>query len=143
MHASLMAIKPALSIMTLLLLSFFPLGCLGSKQDRAIAKVGKHMQRIHDAQYTYSLLKATSTETAVRMHKEVEGMRKQYDAITDTAAIKEPLRSFLERWAAAEQIEASLLDGKQDFMSAVTAFYMRGLVQRKEGGKTVFPARRP
>jgi len=129
--------------MTLLLLSIFPLGCLGNKQDRAIAKVGKHMQRIHDAQYTWSLRKATSAETAARMHNEVEGIRKQYDAITDTAAIKEALRSFLERWATAEQIEASLLDGKQDFMSAVTGFYMRGLVKRKEGGKTVFPARRP
>ncbi|MBL7982463.1 MAG: hypothetical protein JNL52_11725 [Flavobacteriales bacterium] len=58
----------------MLLLSFLPLGCLGSKQERAIAKVGKHMQRIHDAQYTYSLQKASSTETAARMHKEVEGI---------------------------------------------------------------------
>ena len=76
------------------------------------------------------------------MHKEVEGIRKQYDAITDTAAIKEPLRVFLELWDTAEQIEASPLDGKQVFMSAVTGFYMRGSVQLKEGGTTVFPARR-
>ena len=128
--------------MSMLLLSIFPLGCLGSKQDRAIAKVGKHMERIHDAQYTWSLRKATSTETAARMQKEVEGMRNKYDVIADTAAIKEPLRVFLEKWTTAEQVEASLLDGEQEFMSEVTGFYMRGLVQRKEG-RTLFPARRP
>jgi hypothetical protein len=127
----------------MLLLSFFPPGCLGSKQDRAIAKVGKHLERIHEAQYSYSLQKTSSAETAAHMHKEMEGIRRQYEAITDTAAIKEPLRTFLGQWTTVEGIEASLNDGEQAFMSAVTGFYMRGLVERKEGGKTVFPARRP
>lgn len=130
-------------VMAMLLLSILPLGCLGSKQDRAIAKVGRHMERIHDAHYTWSLRKATSTETAARMHKEVEGIRRQFVVIADTAAIKEPLREFLEQWGEAGRIEASLLDGEVRFMTAVTAFYMRGLVQRRDGGKTLFPARRP
>ena len=135
--------RPLIGVLSMVLLSIFPLGCFGSEQDRAIAKVGKHMQRIHDAQYTYSLRKTTSTETAARMHREVEGIRKQFDAIADTAAIKEPLRVFLEQWTSAERIGSSLQDGQHDFMSAVTGFYLRGLVQRKEGGKTLFPARRP
>lgn len=135
--------RPTITAFAMLLLSIFPIGCLGSKQDRAIAKVGKHIQRIHDAQYAFSLRKASATETAARMHKEVEGIRKQYDAIADTAAIKEPLRVFLEQWTSTERIGASLQDGQQGFMSAVTGFYLRGLVERKEDGKTLFPARRP
>ena len=53
------------------------------------------------------------------------------------------LPAFLERWPTAERIEGSLIDGEQAFMSAVTGFYLRGLVQRKEGAKTMFPIRRP
>ncbi|MBK9514695.1 MAG: hypothetical protein IPO05_13970 [Flavobacteriales bacterium] len=132
-----------MGLVTMALLSILTLGCLGSKQDRSIAKVGRHMQRIHEAEYAYSLRKATSSWTAARMHKEVEGIRKQFDVIADTAAIKEPLRAFLERWPTAERIEGSLIDGEQAFMSAVTGFYLRGLVQRKEGAKTMFPIRRP
>ena len=132
-----------MGLVTMVLLSILPLGCLGSKQDRFILKVGRHMQCIHKAEYAYSLRKATSSWTAARMHKEVVGIRKQFDVIADTAAIKEPLPAFLERWPTAERIEGSLIDGEQAFMSAVTGFYLRGLVQRKEGAKTIFPIRRP
>jgi hypothetical protein len=135
--------KPTYGRLALLLLAVWPLGCLGSKQDRAIAKVGRHLERIHDADYRFSLHRMTAPDAAVRMYKEVEAIRKQFPAITDTAAIKEPLRAFLEKWNAPELIEASIKDDRQEFMAQVTGFYLSGTVKRREGGRTLFPFMKP
>lgn len=133
----------AVLMITMTMFAFWPLGCSGNKESRAIAKVGRHLERIHDVSYAYSLKKTTANAAAASMHKEVDGIRKRFVSISDTAAIKEPLTAFLARWTTPASIEASLLDGRSEFMAQVTAFYMRGLVERREGGRTLFPARRP
>ncbi len=125
------------------MIPFWSPGCMGSKGSRAIAKVGRHLERISEVQYTFSLGKITPDVAAAGMFKEVEGIRSRYLAIPDTAAIKEPLRVFLDEWNTLERIETSLRDDRQEFMIEVNGFYLRGYVTKRDGSRTLFPIMRP
>ena len=63
--------------------------------------------------------------------------------LSDTAALKIPLQEFLSKWSNRDKILTSLLKNDQTFMADVTGFYLRGLVTRKKGHKTLFPVYHP
>lgn len=105
-----------------------------------------YFDRIHAISYHQSLHpndKDVISISAEKMFQEVTGIQQLLPGISDTAAIREPLQLFLSKWNNPEQIRGSLSDGNQKFMADVTAFYLRGLVQRKGEGKTLFPLFRP
>lgn len=121
----------------------WPFLSFAGKEVRAIKKVGRHFEKIHKINDQYSLMRSGADRAAMDMHKEVKSIQKWYPAISDTAAIKVPLKQFLEQWSTQELIRASLLDGRQEFLAEANSFYLRGFVKRRQEFKTLFPLFRP
>lgn len=124
----------------------WPWNCFAGKEERAIRKIGKRLEKIHAISYQLSLHPNEKTmliNSANKIYRELTIIQKHYPSVSDTAPIKEPLQKFLSRWNNAELIAGSLSDGEQKFMADVTAFYLRGLVERKKEGKTIFPMFKP
>ncbi|WP_428653885.1 hypothetical protein [Runella sp.] len=80
---------------------------------------------------------------ANNIYKEVKSISKLDKFISDTAAIKMPLKQFLDKWNTQDLIKSSVLNGKQEFMADANSFYMQGLVKRRGESKTLFPIFRP
>lgn len=124
----------------------WPWNCFAGKEERVIRKIGKRLEKIHAFSYQLSLLPNEKTKlitSANKIFRQLTVIQKYYPIISDTAPIKEPLQTFLSRWNSTELIAGSLSDGEQKFMADVTAFYLRGLVERKKEGKTIFPMFKP
>jgi hypothetical protein len=77
------------------------------------------------------------------MNDELDMIGKQFDAVSHSDAIMAPLRTFLCPWTTVEGVNVPLNDGVRTFMSALTGFYFRGVVERTQFGKMLFPAQRP
>lgn len=121
----------------------WPLGCFVSKETKAITRVGRHMERTHEIDREHNYRKITAADAAGAMYAKVEAIRKASAAISDTAAIKEPLVRFLGTWTSAALIRGSVEDGRMAFMAEVTSCYMKGLVERHKESKLLFPIYKP
>lgn len=130
-------------LMFVLMATVWPLGCFASKEAKAIKQIGRCMDRIHTIDRDRNLQKITAVNAAAAMYAEVEAIRKASLSIPDTAAIKAPLRQFLGTWTSPAVIQASIEDGRQLFMADVTGFYLQGLVEHRDGSRTLFPIYRP
>lgn len=128
------------ALMILLNLLAWPFFSFANKDARMVKKVGRRFEKIHATDYAYSLRKISDSEAAEKFYTEIKKIEKIYHSISDTAAIQIPLKSFLDKWHTLEVIHDSILNGDQKFMADVTAFYLQGLVRRREGTKTLFPA---
>lgn len=139
-------LKVTFSIIRIMLFSFFlqwPFISFANREARAIKKVGRHFEKIYKVNYKYSLMRSGADMAANDMYKEVKSIHKLYKFISDTAAIKMPLKQFLDKWNTQERIKSSVLNGKQEFMADANSFYMQGFVKRRSESKTLFPLFRP
>lgn len=121
----------------------WPLDCFASKEAKAIKRIGRHLERIDAIDRRCRLKNSSTAHAAVALFAEVEAMQKAALMISDTAKIKAPLDRFFSTWTSAVRIQASMDDGRERFMADATGFYLQGLVERREGWKTLFPFFRP
>lgn len=133
----------AIALIAMFVLMVWPFDLFAGGEARAIKQVGRLMDKIHRIDDACQLKKTTEADAAAAMFVEVEKIRKLAANISDTAAIKQPLEQFLSTWTSAALIQASIADGRQVFMADVTGFYLRGLVEHREGSRTLFPMFRP
>lgn len=138
------SVDPRTALRTFVLIAImWPLGCFASKEAKAIKRIGRCMERIHAIDRDHSSQKIAEAEAATRMYAQVDAIRKAALAIPDSALITAPLKDFLAKWNSVGSIQASIADGRQLFMADVTGFYLRGLVERRDGSRTLFPIHRP
>lgn len=106
-------------------------------------KVGNHLEKIKELNYKLSLKKIDVNLAVKKIADHIKAIGKLNKKISDNEPIKELLNAFIEKWNTEDKIFASLTDGKQQFMSEVNAFFIRGYVKYKDGWKTLFPIFKP
>lgn len=132
-----------LTILAMCLISLSSIFGCSAYFGKPIDKVGHHLQKIKDIDYKLSLKKIDAALAAQKIISHVKEIDILHKKISESEPIKELLTSFLYKWNTEDKILASLSDGNQQFMSEVTAFFLRGHVKHKDGWKTLFPIFKP